>query len=199
MTFDEAFASEQSSLKFELLIATYSGIARQHKWVADFANWGLAAAGAYSTALLANLDKFRSYLKPDWFWPVIGFVATSVIIGILIRLFLAWSDSALQVQAEMETKLKERLKHLDNQQMSFANVKQIAKQIFQISTEVAKIAAENQPWPYCWFSQRMLAKIESELEVGVKLCFQYYWCSVTALIFQIAFLALAIFAPMIST
>jgi hypothetical protein len=36
MTLEEVFASEESNLKFQLLTALYSGIARQQKWVADW-------------------------------------------------------------------------------------------------------------------------------------------------------------------
>jgi hypothetical protein len=87
MTLEEVFASEDSNFKFQLLVALYSGIARQQKWVIDFVNWSLGAAGIYATTLIANLDKLRPLLKPNWFSWAITFLFLSAFIGVVLDWF----------------------------------------------------------------------------------------------------------------
>jgi hypothetical protein len=127
---------------------------------------------------------------------VIIFLAISTLIGVFTRIALAWSDSALQVQAEMEAKGKEWFKDLDNQKHDWRFIQQFGKTTFKITTETAKIAICRQPRPFRWFSKWMIKNTESELEIGSRVCFQIYWCSIWALGFQIASLALAILWPL---
>lgn len=197
MTLEEVFASKAANFKFQLLIALYSGIARQQKWVADFANWVLAAAGIYSTTLIANLDKLRPLLKPNWFLGVIIFLILSAFVGVVTRLVLAWSDSVLQLQAETETKANEWFKHLDNQKPDWEFIRNLGHDVFKITVESAKIVASKQPWPLRRFSEWTLKKVENQMEIGLKRCFQIYWLSLWTLVLQITFLALAILWPLI--
>ena len=197
MTLEEVFASQESNFKFQLLTAFYSGIARQQKWVADFANWGLGAAGIYSTTLTANLDKLRPLLKPNWFWWVVIFVFLSALIGLVTRLALAWTDSALQVQVETETKAKEWFKHLDNQKHDWEFIGNVGRDVVKTTIEQGKIVVSKQPWPFCWFSNSMLQNIENEMEIALKRCFQIYWLSLWALAFPLLFLTVAILWPLI--
>ena len=197
MTLEEAFASEESNFRFRLHVALYSSIARQQKWVADFASWSLGAAGIYSTTLIANLDKLRPLLKPNWFAWVITFLFLSAFIGVVTRLALAWVDSVLQLQMETETKAKEWFKHLDNQQHAWEFVRNFGRNVFKNTIESARIVASKQPWPFRCFSKPMIEKVEGEMEIMFKRCFQIYWLSIWTLAFQIAFLVLAILWPLI--
>jgi len=197
MTLEEVFASQESNFKFQLLSALYSGIARQQKWVADFANWGLAAAGIYSTTLIANLDKLQPLLKHNWFLGVIIFLAISAFIGVVTRLALAWNDSVLQLQVEMETKAKEWFKNLDNQKHDWKFIQDFGQKVFKVTIESARIVASKQPWSLRRFSEWTLKKIENQIEIGLKRCFQIYWISLWTLVLQITFLAFAILWPLI--
>ncbi len=197
MTLDEVFTSEDSNFKFQVLVALYSGIARQQKWVIDFVNWSLGAAGIYSATLIANLDKLRPLLKPNWFSWAIAFLLLSAFIGVVTRLVLAWSDSVLQLQVEMETKTKEWFKHLDNQKPDWEFVRKVGQNVFKITIESAKIVASTQPWPLRRFSEWTIKKVENQMEIGFKRCFQIYWLSLWTLVLQISFLALAILWPLI--
>jgi hypothetical protein len=197
MTLEEVFASEDSNFKFQLLVALYSGIARQQKWVIDFVNWSLGAAGIYATTLIANLDKLRPLLKPNWFSWAITFLFLSAFIGVVTRLVLAWSDSVLQLQVEMETQTKEWFKHLDNQKPDWEFVRTVGQNVFKMTIESAKIVASKQPWPLRRLSEWTIKKLENQMEIGLKRCFQIYWLSLWTLVLQISFLALAILWPLI--
>jgi hypothetical protein len=198
MTLEEVFASQESNFKFRLLGAFYSGIARQQKWVIDFANWVLGAAGIYATTLIANLDKLRPLLKPNWLSCVIAFLFLSSFTGVIIRFFLAWNDSVLQMQVEIETKAKEEwFKDLDNQKHDWTFIQEFGRYVFKIAIESGKIAASKQPWPFCCFSEWTIKKVANQMEIGAKRCFQIYWLSLWALAFQLLFLTLAILWPLI--
>jgi hypothetical protein len=186
MTLEQVFADKDSNFKFQLLNALYSGIARQQKWVVDFTNWGLGAAGICATTLIANLDKLRPLLKPNWFWLVIIFLCLSALIGVVTRLALAWSDSVLQLQAETEIKAKEWFKHLDDQKHDGESVRNFGRNVFKNTIESARIVASKQPWPFRCFSKPMIEKVEGEMEIMFKRCFQIYWLSIWTLAFQIA-------------
>ena len=197
MTLEEVFANQESNFKFQLLSALYTGIARQQKWVADFANWSLGAAGIYSTTLIANLDKLQPLLKHNWFSGVIIFLAISAFIGVVTRLVLAWNDSTLQTQVETEIKAKAWFKDLDNQKHDWKFIQQFGRNVFKIAIESATIVASKQPWPLRRFSEWTLKKVENQMEIGLKRCFQIYWLSLWTLVLQITFLALAILWPLI--
>jgi hypothetical protein len=197
MTLEEVFESKESNFKFLLLGAFYSGIARQQKWVIDFANWGVGAAGIYCATVIANLDKLRPLLKPNWFCWVIVFLSLSAFIGVAIRFILAWNDSVLQFQVEMEAKAKEEwFKNLDNQKHDWGTIRDLGHKVFRLTIESAKIVASKQPWPFCCFSKSTLKKLENQMEIGLKRAFQIYWLSLWALLLQIFSLALAILWPL---
>jgi hypothetical protein len=137
-------------------------------------------------------------LEPDWFLGVIAFLFFSALIGLVTRLALAWVDSVLQLQIETETKAKEEwFKHLDNQQHNWESIRKFGQDVFRITIESAKIVASKQPWPFRCFSKPMIKKVEGEMEIMFKRCFQIYWLSIWTLAFPIAFLVLAIFWPLI--
>jgi hypothetical protein len=113
------------------------------------------------------------------------------------RLVLAWSDSVLQLQVEMETKTKEWFKHLDNQKPDWEFVRTVGQNVFKMTIESAKIVASKQPWPLRRLSEWTIKKLENQMEIGLKRCFQIYWLSLWTLVLQISFLALAILWPLI--
>lgn len=85
----------------------------QQKWVADLANWTLGAAGIYATTLIANLDKLRRLLKPNWLSWTIIFLALSALIGVVTRLFLGWSDTTGSSSRTLPTMFKLKSRDFD--------------------------------------------------------------------------------------
>jgi hypothetical protein len=146
---------------------------------------------------VANLDKLRPLLKPNWLSVVILSLAGSAFIGVVTRLFLALNDSVLQMQMEIETKAKEWFKDLDSQKPDWKAIQEVGRHVFKIAKESANIAASKQPLPFRWFSEWTIRKLDEEMEIGARRCFQIYWFSLFALGFQIACLALAILWPLI--
>lgn len=202
MTLKEVFSDFNSHLKFRTLAIFYSGMASQQKWVSDFANWGLIAAGIYFTTIIANLEKLHAILKGNWRSVVIVCLVLSIIIGVSIRLVSAYLSSILEFQNVVEVKLPRALEdtvkmQLPNAQLAQQVASKAGPELFALMQQVFQTIIPKQPLPFRWLSRHLIGEVEFEMEIALKIAMQVYFLSIIALLVQIAFLGIAFVWPLV--
>jgi hypothetical protein len=98
----EVMSNRLSLFDFKARIVIYSAFAKQSKWVSDYSAWALAGTGVFLGLILTNLDKLRLAFCGNWKTPTIVLLILSILLGGVIRFFLAYIDAILELQARLE-------------------------------------------------------------------------------------------------